>query len=271
MTTVGETSRVAVVIGGTKGIGRATALALARDGYRVVVCSRGQPDVDALIGEGRDAGRQVDGRVCDVGDEAALDAFIDWAGERFGRIDALVFAAGKAFSGSALSLSLEEWDACFRINLRAPFVAVKRALPRMIASGGGSIVFVSSIWALTTPRDRLAYLTVKSGLPALARGLAVDHGDDGIRANVVAPGYVETAFLHQSLAALHGEQELPRLLDEILRAHPLGRMVTPAEVADVIGFLASDRASGMSGQTLVVDGASTTRFSLADMWKVKEG
>lgn len=257
---------VAVVVGGTKGMGRAASLALARDGFAVFAGSRGQKDVDALCDEGREAGLRIDGMACDAEDELALDAFIDTAVLRHGGIDALIFAAGRAYSGNALDLSSEDWDSCFRINLRAPFLAAKRALPVMMSGGGGSIVFVSTIWAFTTPRDRLAYLTAKSGLTALVRGLAVDHGGQGIRVNAVAPGYVDTEFLRQSIETVHGSAKTPEVLANVLKAHPMGRMVQPTEVAEAISFLAGERSSGFNGQTLVVDGGATTKFSLADTW-----
>ena len=261
---------VAVVIGGTKGMGRAASLALAQDGFEVFACSRDQKDVDALCEEGRQGDLRIDGAVCDVADEAALNGFIDTAAQSYGRIDALVFAAGRAYPGNALELTSEDWDSCFRLNLRAPFLAAKRALPVMIAGGGGSLVCGSTIWAFTTPCDRLAYLTAKSGLTALVRGLAVDHGGQGIRANAVAPGYVDTEFLRRSIEMVHGSEQMPEVLANVLKAHPMGRMVQPEEVAETISFLASDRSSGFNGQTLIVDGGATTKFSLADAWRRNE-
>jgi NAD(P)-dependent dehydrogenase (short-subunit alcohol dehydrogenase family) len=263
----GDSGKVALVIGGTKGMGHATTIALARDGFRVVACSRSQGDVDALLAEAGAMGLPIVGSVCDAACEEDLDAFIDGAAERFGRIDALVFAAGKAFAGNALTLTAGQWDECFRINLRAPFLAARRVIPIMAAQGGGSLVFISTIWAFTTPRDRVAYLTAKSGLPALVRGLAIDHGENGIRCNAVAPGYVDTGFLKESIAAVHGWQHVDDAIEDVLKAHPLGRMVKPEEVAEAICFLAGDRSSGFTGQTLTIDGGAATRFSLADAWR----
>jgi len=204
---------------------------------------------------------------CDAEDECALNRFIDEAGKRAGRVDALVFAAGKAYRGSVLDLDANDWDACLRINLRAPFLAAKRVLPIMIAQGRGTLVFVSSIWAVSTPRSRAAYVVAKAGLPALARALAIDHADQGIRVNVVAPGYVDNEFLRTSIAAVHGAAKVQEVLTNVLAAHPSGQLVTPEQVAQTISFLAGTRASGVNGQTLIVDGASTVRFALADMWR----
>jgi NAD(P)-dependent dehydrogenase (short-subunit alcohol dehydrogenase family) len=270
MNTTGRIARkVALVIGGTKGMGRSASLVLARDGFEVFASSRQQRDVDALREEGTAANLPIEGMVCDAEDDASLNRCIDAAAERYARIDALVFAAGRAYPGNALDVSSEDWDACFRINLRAPFLAAKRALPIMISNGGGSLVFVSTIWAFTTPRDRLAYLTAKSGLTALVRGLAIDHGGDGIRANAVAPGYVDTEYLRRSIAMIHGSENISDLLETVLKAHPMRRMVQPEEVAQVVCFLASERASSVNGQTLIVDGGATAKFALADLWSPK--
>jgi len=263
----GDPDKVALVVGGTKGMGRAASIALACDGFRVSACSRSQGDIDDLRETMQAMGLEVDGSVCDAANEEELNAFIDSAAGKFGRIDALVFAAGKAFPGNALTLSSAQWDECFRINLRAPFLAAKRVIPVMAAKGGGSLVFISTIWALTTPRDRVAYLTAKSGLPALVRGLAIDHGESGIRCNAVAPGYMDTEFLRQSVADIHGAERVDAVIEDALAAHPLGRMIKPEEVAEAICFLASERSSGFTGQTLTIDGGAATRFSLADAWR----
>jgi meso-butanediol dehydrogenase/(S,S)-butanediol dehydrogenase/diacetyl reductase len=257
---------VALVVGGTKGIGRAASFALAHAGFHVVACSRGRADVEKLADDARREAQSIEAVICDAANDDDLARFIDEAAAKHGRIDALVFTAGKAFRGSVLDLTPADWDACLGINLRAPFVAAKQVLPHMVRQKSGSIVFISSIWAVTTPRKRAGFVVAKSGLQALARAIAVDHGEHGIRANCVAPGYVDTDFLRRSLADIHGPDRVEALFADIVNAHPSRRLVTPENVAATVAFLAGPQGAGTNGQAIIVDGGSTARFSLADMW-----
>lgn len=262
-----RTEQVALVFGGTKGIGKETSLALARDGFFVYACGRNKEDITALEKNAKDCKLNIQGSVCDVENDEEIKSFCERAVTQFGRIDATVFSVGKIYSGNILSTTLSDWDDCFKVNLRAPFIATKNVLPEMIKQGGGSIVFVSTIWALTTPRERAAYLTAKTALTALARSIAIDHGEQGIRANAVAPGYVDTEYLKSSISAVHGLENVEHIMKTIVNAHPPKRIVRPEEVAEAILFLASDRSSAFNGQTLTVDGGASTKFSLADIWK----
>lgn len=257
---------MALVVGGTKGIGRAASFALARAGFHVVACGRGSADVDKLAEDASREAQAIEAIACDATKDDDLVRLIDETAAKFGRIDALAFTAGKAFRGSVLDLTPADWDACLGINLRSPFLAAKHVIPHMVRQKGGSIVFMSSIWAVTTPRKRAGFVVAKSSLLALARAIAVDHGEHGIRANCVAPGYVDTAFLRRSLADIHGQDRVETLFDDIVNAHPSRRLVTPEDVAATVAFLAGPQAAGTNGQTIIVDGGSTTRFSLADMW-----
>lgn len=262
----GGSPAVALVIGGTKGIGRAISFALAASGFHVAACGRNGMDVERLAKDASQESRSIEAVTCDASKDDELARLIDKTAAKLGRIDAMVFTAGKAFCGSLLELSAADWDACLGINLRAPFLAAKHVIPHMVRQEGGSIVLMSSIWAVTTPRKRAGYVVAKSGLPALARAIAIDHGEHGIRANCVAPGYVDNAFLRQSLADIHGQDRVDMLLDDVLDAHPSRRLVTPEDVAATVAFLAGARSAGTNGQTLIVDGGSTVRFSLAGMW-----
>jgi NAD(P)-dependent dehydrogenase (short-subunit alcohol dehydrogenase family) len=132
----------------------------------------------------------------------------------------------------------------------------------MTARRGGAIVFISSIWALTTGPERAAYVTAKTALTGLARSIAVDHAGQGVRANCVAPGYVDTDLLRQSLARQYDDVE--KGLESIRRAHPLGRLVAPEDIAGAVAFLIGHDARSITGQTLVVDGGVSTRFALPE-------
>lgn len=265
-----QLEKIAIVFGGTKGIGRATSIALARQGFTVVACGRNINDIEALTQYAKEFNLNIRGDVCDVEDDEKIKKFCQNTIMQFGKIDTMVFAVGKVFSGNTLSTTLNDWDECFKLNLRAPFVAAKNVLPDMIKREAGSIVFVSTIWAQTTPRERIAYLTAKTGLTALVRGIAIDHGEKGIRANAVAPGYVDTEYLKSSISSVYGAENVENIMQTIFSAHPSKRIVRPEEVAEAILFLASDKSSGFNGQTLIIDGGATARFSLADIWKAAD-
>lgn len=254
-----STRRSAFVTGGTRGIGFAIAKRLAGDGFAVTVCGASADGVDACRAAAKTASLAIVARQVDVCESEALaDAIVLAAGEN--GLDVLVCCAGRPTIGNVLTLSLVDWDCCLDLNLRACFVAAKAALPGMVAKGGGAIVFVSSIWAQTTGPDRAAYVTAKTALTGLARSIAVDHAGEGVRANCVAPGYVDTALLRQSLARQH--EDIEKGLDTIRRAHPLGRLVAPEDVAGAVAFLVGPDARSITGQTLVVDGGISVRFAL---------
>jgi len=249
--------RRAFVTGGTRGIGLAIARRLAREGFSVTACGATDESVTACRAAVGDL--DVTPVRADVRDEVALRGAIERAGATEG-LACLVCSAGQPVLGSALEISLDEWDRCLDVNLKGALIAVQAALPAMKARGEGVIVLVASIWAVTTGRERAAYVTAKTALTGLARSIAVDHAAGGVRANCVAPGYVDTALLRASLAREHDDVEAA--LERIRRAHPLGRLVTPEEVAGAVAFLASADARSITGQTLVVDGGASVRFAL---------
>lgn len=249
----------AFVTGGTRGIGYAIAARLAGDGFAVTACGASAEGVAECDAAARAADLAISARQVDVCDSEALtDAIGQAAGES--GLDLLVCCAGRPTIGNALELSLADWDRCLDLNLRACFVAAHAALPGMVAKGGGAIVFVSSIWAQTTGPERAAYVTAKTALTGLARSIAVDHAAQGVRANCVAPGYVDTDLLRRSLARNH--DDVAEALEGIRRAHPLGRLVLPEEIAGAVAFLVGRDARSITGQTLVVDGGVSIRFAL---------
>ena len=254
-----DSSRTAFVTGATRGIGREVAFLLARRGYSVHVCGASAESVAACQSEADTHGLPITAHRIDVRDAAALQDGIARAAHDTGRLDVLVSNAGRPVLGNARTLTLDDWDTCLDINLRAHFVAAKAAIEPMREAGGGAIVLISSIWALTAFADRAAYVTAKTATTGLCRALAVDHAGENIRVNCVTPGFVDTDLLRASIA-----RRTPDVAGELARRagqHPLGRLIEPQDIAHAVAFLAGDEARNITGQTLVVDGGVTVRFA----------
>jgi NAD(P)-dependent dehydrogenase (short-subunit alcohol dehydrogenase family) len=258
---------VALVTGGTRGIGLAVCEALARRGAMVVTCGSTARSVGLCEQRARERGLAITPLLADVEKEDAVDALVRETVERHGKLNVLVPAAGRAFRGAAAETTALDWDRCLSINLKAPFLMARAALPHLIRSGESSIVFVSSIWAVTATFRRVAYTVAKSGLTDLARAMAMDHAGDGVRVNAVAPGYVDTELLRRSLSELCPGQPIEQLLAAAADDHPLKRLPRPEEIGEVVAFLVGPQARCITGQTLVVDSGITTKYALADRWK----
>ena len=256
--------QIAVVIGGTRGIGWAICRALCLQGAQVVTCGSSIESVREASRKAAAEELQLDVVQADARREAELEALIGRALGIKGHLNTVVHCAGKALHGDALATSRSDWDQCIELNLTAPFLAAKSAIPHLAKAPNASLIFVSSIWAVTATRRRLAYSVAKAGLAALARNLAVDCGPDGIRVNAVAPGFIETDLLARSQREISPSANL---MPEIIAKHPLRRIGLPSEVGELVGFLASPEAAFITGQLIVIDGGITTQSGLADLWK----
>jgi NAD(P)-dependent dehydrogenase (short-subunit alcohol dehydrogenase family) len=244
----GLAGRTAIVTGSTRGIGLATARALAGAGAAVVVSGEDAAEVAAAEALLADEGARVRGIVCDVTDEAALAALIRGTMEAFGGLDILVCNAG--ITGTAGSWATADFDRVMAVNLRSMVALTALALPHMAARGGGSVVLMSSLSALRGNAAINAYALAKAGVAQLARNLAVQWGPQGVRVNAVAPGLIATPLSAPLMADA-------AFMARRLQMTPLRRVGTVEEVAATCLFLASPAAGFITGQHIAVDGGTS--------------
>jgi NAD(P)-dependent dehydrogenase (short-subunit alcohol dehydrogenase family) len=243
-------NRTLLVTGATSGIGKATALRFARAGANVAAVGRDEDALLHLRDEVESEGAEFLEIAADLSRENEPDRVIAKALERFAGIDVLVNAAGHISSGTIENTSMQAWDAMLEINLRAPFALMQRALPSLIERRG-NVVNVSSVTGLRAFPGVLAYCVSKAGLDQLTRCAALEVAAKGVRVNAVNPGVVVTE-IHKRGGMT--EQQYDAFLDHSKTTHPLGRVGQPSEVAELISFLASDRASWITGATYSIDG-----------------
>jgi len=246
-------SRGVLVTGGGRGIGRAVALAFAHDGNRVSVASEVAAEVEAVRDECRAAGAEAQALTADVRSEDAVRSMIRTAADA-GGLDVLVTAAGVIDLCPLSDLSLARWEETLSVNLTGTFLCVREALGAM--EPGGRIVCISSLAGRTGSRFNAAYSASKHGVLGLVRSVALEVAGNGITVNAVCPGFVDTRMAETVSpveASLLGVGE-PELRAERNRAIPLGRYLTPEEIAPVVLFLASEGAAGITGAAVGVDG-----------------
>ncbi len=246
--------RVALVSGGSRGIGLAAAKALGRDGALVTISSSRREHLDAGAAELAESGISVDAILADVSLPDDADRLVDQVGSRYDGIDILVNAAGIQRYGTVDETDEQTWDEVMAVNVKSMYLTSRRAVPQMRRKGGGSIINVSSVQAYVSQRGAAAYVTSKGAINALTRAMAVDHAHENIRVNVVCPGSIDTPMLRWSVDLFRGDRPPEDLIDEWGRSHPLGRIGRPEEVGDVIAFLAGPGASFITGADIKVDG-----------------
>ncbi len=237
-----------IVTGGSRGIGKRIALAFAEEGANVAICARGEAALQETGEELRQKRVEVYTKSCDIADQKALEDFLQGAKDRLGGVDVLVHNASALATGP----SLEDWKSSVEVDLMGAVHACNKVIPWMADAGGGSILLVSSTSGLECdPMPDFGYTAAKAALISYAKKLAVLHAPQGIRANAIAPGSIE--FAGGVWAAIKEGQ--PEIYEMARSSIPAGRLGTPEEVADVAVFVASPRASWVTGECLSVDGA----------------
>jgi NAD(P)-dependent dehydrogenase (short-subunit alcohol dehydrogenase family) len=242
---------VAIVTGGSRGIGRAIVERFVADGAAVVSCGR-----DAQTG--RDAAREAGAAFvpCDVASESDVAALVAACLQLAGPPTILVNNAGVNANFDATTMTEAEWERFLGVDLKAAWLTAKHVLPHMHAAGRGAIVNVSSIHAIATLDGFFPYAAAKSAILGLTRSLALDHGPRGVRVNAVCPGFTRTRLVQQSL----DRHDDPAAAERAMTAAvALGRIAEPEEVAGAVRFLAGPDAAFVTGETLVVDGGLLAR------------
>jgi meso-butanediol dehydrogenase/(S,S)-butanediol dehydrogenase/diacetyl reductase len=248
--------KVAVITGASTGIGRATMEMFARAGAKVVGAARTQTTLDEAVKSATDAGAEAIGVPADLSSDGAAATVMKAAADHFGGIDILVNNAGVGYSYRAVrpdsmlgvaESTADEWDHVMSINLGSMVSCSRHAIPAMRERGGGSIVNVASVLGLVGNPDAHAYTAAKGAMINLTRSMAVAYGKDGIRTNVVCPGYTETPLVEEYIDYLNSEENR-------FAWNPMGRMGTAEEMAYGLLYLASDEARYCNGAILTIDG-----------------
>jgi NAD(P)-dependent dehydrogenase (short-subunit alcohol dehydrogenase family) len=261
MTALRFDGKVAIVTGGSMGIGRATALQLAREGAQVIACARRAPRLESLGEEIAAFGGKFKGVELDISDIDAFATLIDDTAAQYGRLDVLVNNAPSVIGGMILDQSIDDWRANFGVSVESVFIGVQAALRVMQPQGSGSIINISSVSSLRAGMAAGAYSAAKAAVNQFSMCAAMEAAPHGVRVNVVAPGAVETPGLDASVGKNEAMKEL------MASSIPIHRLGTPEDLAHSICFLASDDAAFITGVVLPVDGGKTPQLHVPD-WKL---
>ena len=247
--------KTTLVTGGGSGIGRATSLAYAREGARVVVVDVNVEGGEETVQQIKEAGGEAILVHADVAKPEDTQAMVAQAVEAFGSLDCAFNNAG--ISGRERWLTAEypeeEWDRVTSINLKGVWLCMKAEIPQMLKQGGGAIVNTASVAGLVGIRGTAAYIAAKHGVVGLTKAAALEYADRGIRVNSVCPGYIHTPLVQGVFDSVDGYE------DQVKSRHPVGRLGEPQEIAEAVLWLSSDSASFVTGHNMAVDGGYTAQ------------
>ena len=259
--------KVALVVGAGSigpgwGNGKATAVLFAREGAKVLCMDRDLKAAEETVRIVAAEGGSAAAHKADVTDPSEVEGAVAACIGRYGRIDVLQSNVGIVSLGGPVDLPVEEWDRVHDINLRGPLLAAKYAIPHMLKQGGGAMVFISSVAAIRwTGIPYISYMTSKAAMLQLAQGIALQYARQGIRANCVLPGLMDTPMIRVGLPDVYAKGDAEEMVKKRDAQCPTGKMGTAWDVAHASLFLASDDARYVTGQALVVDGGLTAKFA----------
>lgn len=240
--------KIAIVTGAGSGIGRAIAVAMIREGAHVVLVGRRTDRVEAVA---READGSAIAVAADVSKRDEIEHVLEETVRAFGGINVLVNNAGILHAGTAEQITEAQWDETFNINVRGLWLLSRAVLPHLRKAGGGSIINVASVLGINGTRNRAAYAASKGAVVLLTKCMAVDHGHENIRVNVICPSFVETDL---TAAIMSKAPDPDAMRHERIGVHPIGRLGQPEDMAGLAVYLASDESSWVTGATFPVDG-----------------
>ena len=241
------TDKVAIVTGGGSGIGEATSLRFSQEGAAVIVADMRLRKAEAVAKQINEQGGHALAIEVDVSIAESVATLVDRTVAEYGQLDVMFNNAGTLRPGTVIELDVDDWDLVMGVNVRSVYLGGKFAIPAMLNSGGGSIINTASISGLHGDGGAVAYAASKAAVINLTRAMSTDHAADGIRVNAICPGTIETPPVMRMM-------EDPVALEINMRAHAIGRLGRPEEIASAALWLASDEASFVSGEAIVVDG-----------------
>lgn len=250
-------NKIALITGGSLGIGKATALLFAKEGAKVVITGRTEKTLKQVVEEAGKEGLKIDYLVSDVAKEEDCKAAVDYAINKYSRIDILFNNAGVLPLGVTHETPTEDWDNVFNINVRGTYLMSKYAIPHMLNQGKGHIVNNSSVLGLKAIPGAAAYNASKGAITQLTRSMALEYADKGIRVNGICPGTIVTPMVEGFLKEVPTAEEFLKSLQPIYQS--LGRFGKPEEIAHAVLFLCDDNVAFMTGTMLSVDGGWIAR------------
>jgi NAD(P)-dependent dehydrogenase (short-subunit alcohol dehydrogenase family) len=240
--------KTAIITGAGSGIGRACALAFAREGARVALVGRRK---DRLEEVAREIGNSALVLTADVSNKPEIDRVVEQTMTRFGGLHVLVNNAGVLHVGTAEQITEAQWDETFNVNVRGLWLLSRAVLPHMRNAGGGSIINITSVLGINGARNRASYAASKGAVVLLTKCMAIDHGPESIRVNAICPSFVETDL---TAAVISKAPDPAAMRRDRTAVHPIGRLGQPEDIAGLAVYLASDESSWVTGAAFPVDG-----------------